>query len=150
MEKTENQRFSDSLKFLKNSRIILNDKDFIGQVDWERNRLSYLKANKGGGLTSDEIETLERIFPQINWGTWVKLGKGEMQAPYQNKKEELNETKEIDLIMSGLSSRDKEEQIKLLTLEVNTLRRKITEIIDIQNTSVIDELKSMIGISKKN
>lgn len=142
MNTTENQRFRDSIKFLKSNRLILNDKDFLQQTDWDRNRLSYLKADNGGTLTNDELKILKEKFPQINW-MWVKLDEGSMLHEYPQPEPPINLVEQRDIIyrkkpeldqllseiILGTSTLPLEEQLHIARQELVRLQQKVIDLV---------------------
>ena len=142
---TENQRFEKVIIYLQEQGSIQYAKDIADILGVSKDRVKYLRKENGGTLSNDELTTLKNHFPSINW-IWVKLGEGEMISP--NSTVPVNEN-EIDLILADLSELSEPEQKKLLKLEVAKLRRKISDIAAINNSSVFEELKSMMGLNKK-
>ncbi|MCE7997079.1 MAG: hypothetical protein HEP71_34285 [Roseivirga sp.] len=148
MEKTENQRLTEALSFLKNSKLIQNNLNFLELSGIKQGRLSYLKSDSRASLTSDEVLILEEKFPQINWGSWVKLGKGEPINHESNSSKPVQSS--IDDRLTAIQSKhNKLVRAIEQSLAGNPLETEIREFID-HSDSVLSKFVRLIeGMQQK-
>jgi len=152
---THIHRFNDSISFLKKEGKIKFAKDLILILGVNHDRVRSLAKTNGAKLDPKEVIVLKNKFPSVNWD-YVVTGEGSMlstdnpamvQEPtaiYQSKewtKAELNK------IISGKSILPQQEQMELLVEEVLHLRGRIDRIMEINNESLLTELK---GLFKRN
>ena len=154
METTENKRFREVLAYLQQNKFIRFEKEIAEILNVNQDRIKYLKKDKGGSLSSDELCILWKKFPQINW-VWVKIGEGSMLSALTDQDlSNANEYSKINskspdykelimLIITGESTLPEVEQKRILIQEVINLQNKLLEIYDLTDpTSLFSNLKN--------
>ena len=154
METTENKRFREVLAYLQQNKFIRFEKEIAEILNVNQDRIKYLKKDKGGSLSSDELCIFWKKFPQINW-VWVKIGEGSMLSALTDQDlSNANEYSKINskspdykelimLIITGESTLPEVEQKRILIQEVINLQNKLLEIYDLTDpTSLFSNLKN--------
>lgn len=136
MKSTENQRLRDVFSHLKELKIIQYNKDIGDIIGADKFRISYLLKDDGGKLSTNELQTLKKEIPQINWD-YVTTGEGDIEnSPTMVREQQMfyGEAPErgqvVQEILNRKSTLPESEQLEILREELIIAQQKMLQIYD--------------------
>lgn len=157
LEKTAANRLNKAFEHLKKIGKIASKKEFGKVFGADKFRIHYLTKDGGGQLKGEEPALLKKHYPEVNWD-WVTSGEGEMlsppdriivmEEPEQLFHKFLGNEEEFRKILSGKSQLPVEVRESILIDEILKLQQRMTQAVELNSKSILEELKGLIGKQK--
>ncbi|WP_421977872.1 hypothetical protein [Roseivirga seohaensis] len=147
---TDTERFKKAIEYLLTEGFMKFKTDLKAILGIDAGRMTSLTRTKASKPQPREIALLRKKFPQINWD-WVSTGNGEMLASENivNEPEAVYGSKEwkkdeLNRIVAGSSAIPIEERETILIAEVQRLQQIIVEAQEVNNSTLLQDLKNML------